>query len=356
MNDRIESLNKGLSILGSSPIKKRKLTQKRYSEEKVNKITEVIKKKVFHMTDDGPDDPDDDDDEITILRTLQESFNTSDDRTHKIKILTIFRHWSYQKISLNFPTATRHMISVAKNIAQEKGILGDPTPKSHPSLEADVVNSIISFYQSDDYTQVMPGQKDYVSVKVDGKRIQMQKRLLLNNLNELYETFKINNPTTKCSFSKFASLRPKNCVLAGSAGTHSVCVCPIHENVKLLIDGANLKSITADSPRPIVNYHDCLDHMTCNEKSTSCFLGLCNKCPGVANIIDQLEQNFEEKFTENVKYKQWVKTEEKRTTLQTLISAVDKFLQSLSDGLTNLLLHSFLVNKQREFLNEKKIN
>jgi len=91
----------------------------------------------------------------------------------------------------------------------------------------------------------MPGQKDYVSVNVNGKRIQMQKRLLLNNIKELYKTFKMNNPTTKCSFSKFASLRSKHCVLAGSAGTHSVC--PTHENVKLLIDGANLKSITADS-------------------------------------------------------------------------------------------------------------
>jgi len=79
---------------------------------------------------------------------------------------------------------------------------------------------------------------------VNGKRIQKQKRLLLNNIKELYKTFKMNNPTTKCSFSKFASLRPKHCVLAGSAGTHSVCVRSIHENVKLLIDGANLKSIT----------------------------------------------------------------------------------------------------------------
>lgn len=251
------------------------MTQKRYSEEKVKKITEVIKKKVFHITDDGPDDLDDDDDDIAILRTLQESFNTTEDRTHKIQILTIFRNWSYKKISLNFPTATRH-ITFAKKIAQEKGILSDLTPKSHPSLQADVVNLIITFYQSDDYTQLMPGKKDFVSINVNGKRIQMQKRLLLNNLKELYKIFKMNNPTAKCCFSKFATLRPKHCVLAGSAGTHSVCVCLIHENVKLLIDGANLKSITANSPRPIVNYHDCLDRMVCDEKSTNCFLGLCN--------------------------------------------------------------------------------
>lgn len=156
----------------------------------------------------------------------------------------------------------------------------------------------------------------------------------------------------KCSFSKFASLRPKHCVLAGASGTHSVCVCPIHENVKLLIDGVNLKSITAESQRPIKNYHDCLDRMLCEVQSTNCLLGLCNKCPGLTNIIEQLEQNFEEKLIESVNYKQWVTTE--RTSLQTLISNVDEFLQFLSSGLSKLLLHSFLVNKQREFLNDKK--
>lgn len=286
------------------------------------------------------------------MRTLQESFNTTDDRTQKIKIVTIFRHWSYKKIELAFPTATRHMITVAKNIAKEKGILSDPNPKSHPSLDADDVNTIISFYQSDDYTQLMPGQKDYISVKVNGQRIQMQKRLLLNNLKELFESFQEMYPAVKCSFSKFASLRPKHCVLAGASGTHSVCVCPIHENVKLLIDGANLKSITAESQRPIKNYHDCLDRMLCEVQSTNCFLGLCDKCPGLTNIIEQLEQNFEEKLIESVNYKQWVTTE--RTSLQTLISNVDEFLQFLSSGLSKLLLHSFLVNKQRELLNDKK--
>jgi len=355
LNDRVDRLNEGLRFLGASPIKKRKLTQKRYSEEKVKKITEAIKKKVFHANDDGPDGVDeDDDDDVTILRTLQESFNTSTDRSHKVQILTIFRHWSYQKIQVHFPTATRHMITIAKNIAKDKGILGDPNPKSHPSLGADVTNSIMNFYQSDEHTQIMPGKKDFVSVIVDGHKIQMQKRLILNNLKELYELFKKDYPEMKCSFSKFASMRPKHCVLAGASGTHSVCVCPIHENVKLLIDGANLKCITADSKRPITNYHDCLDRMMCDVQSTNCFLGLCDKCPGVENIIEELQQTFDDKLIENVKYKQWVTID--RTSLQTLISTVDEFLQLLSNDLKKLLLHSFLVKKQMEFLNYKKKN
>ena len=33
------------------------------------------------------------------------------------------------------------------------------------------------------------------------------------------------HPDVKVGFSKFAELRPKECVLAGATGTHSVCVC-----------------------------------------------------------------------------------------------------------------------------------
>ena len=59
----------------------------------------------------------------------------------------------------------------------------------------------------------MPGKKDYTTVRQEEKRVQLQKRLVLNNLRELYQQFKEN---LKIGFSKFAELRPKQCVLAGS--------------------------------------------------------------------------------------------------------------------------------------------
>ena len=48
---------------------------------------------------------------------------------------------------------------------------------------------------------------------------------------------KISN--VKLGFSKFCTFRPKWCVLAGSSGTHSVCVCSIHQNAILLVDAIN---------------------------------------------------------------------------------------------------------------------
>lgn len=109
----------------------------------------------------------------------------------------------------------------------------------------------------------------------------MQKRLLLGNLKELYQKFKEIYPEDKFSFSKFASLRPKECILAGANGTHSVCVCVVHQNVKLMLMGANLSSLVRavdvfDVPT------DCkqiLAKMLCEAPTHSCQFGRCESCP-----------------------------------------------------------------------------
>ena len=95
------------------------------------------------------------------------------------------------------------------------------------------------YYLRDDVSSAMPGMKDVISVRQsDGKKERLQKRLLLLNLNELYQSFKEeHHPDLKVGFTKFSMLRPKNCILAGSCGTHSVCVCLYYQNVKLLILG-----------------------------------------------------------------------------------------------------------------------
>ena len=103
-----------------------------------------------------------------------------------MKILTIFcKDWTFRKVQHHFPSATRHMITVAKKTAEEKGILADSNPKSHPSLEKEVIDAVTKFYELDENSRMMPGKKDYVSVKVNNERVHMQRRLLLINLRAL---------------------------------------------------------------------------------------------------------------------------------------------------------------------------
>ena len=79
-------------------------------------------------------------------------------------------------------------------------------------------------------------KKKTVSVQSADGRIHVQKRLILCNLKEVYQHFKTKYPQLRIGFSKRAELRPKQCILAGASGTHSVCAYTIHQDVKLMLD------------------------------------------------------------------------------------------------------------------------
>ena len=144
--------------------------------------------------------------------------------------------WSHKKIMDVFGVSEL-IVHKACKLCPERGILAVPEPKRGKSLPADLVQLVKAFYQDDEYTSLIPGRKDYVSIK---HNIHHQKRLILCNLNELFRAFKEQNPTVSLRFSKFCILRPKWCVLAGSAGTHAVCGCTMHQNVKLLLETLNI--------------------------------------------------------------------------------------------------------------------
>lgn len=115
---------------------------------------------------------------------------------------------------------------------------------SGKSLPESTVTIVMQFYNDDRVSTAMPGMKDYVSCRNSrNQKIHVQKRLILSNLKELFEFFREEYPSIAIGFSSFAALRPEHCVFAGQGGTHTVCVCPIHQNVKLMMIGRVLSSI-----------------------------------------------------------------------------------------------------------------
>ena len=85
-------------------------------------------------------------------------------------------------------------------------ILATPREKVGKSLKPQAKQAVLDFYENDEYFQQMPGKNNNVSISLETHK---QKRLLLCNLKELYQEFKVKNPTIGIGFSKFASLRPK---------------------------------------------------------------------------------------------------------------------------------------------------
>ena len=139
----------------------------------------------------------------------------------------------------------------------------------------------------------------------------------MNSTQHLKETLEL-----KIGISKFCDLRPKNCVTVGARGTHSVCVCKIHQNVKLMVGAVPLsKKMT---------YHDLLEQLLCSINSKLYMLHRCANCPGTTGLQTFLESKLEGTIVENdgsIVCKQWIFTD--RTTLEESIKPISEYLDIL---------------------------
>ncbi|KAG8239007.1 hypothetical protein J437_LFUL005064 [Ladona fulva] len=198
----------------------------------------------------------------------------------------------------------------------------------------------------------MPGKKDFVSAWKNGMKEHVQKRLILSNLKELNSHFKEEYADLKIGFSNFALMRPKNCVLPGSSGTHCVCVCTIHQNIKLMINCTGMLILTEKDYLSIKTYQDCVARVICNPPLPSCYLGVSYESPGTMKIRVQLQEAFEMALVDNLIYSQWVSVD--RTTLKIFQEEVPEFIDDFLFKVTSLKNHGFIAQQQQLFSREMK--
>jgi len=155
--EAVASLNMCLADIGETPYSQVKGRGKTYSRQKVQKITEAMRRTVisWETTDDGSE----------MIQQLKEKFQSSTQRSEQLQILTVLpKSWSMKKIQQEFGVSN-NMARKAKELVEEKGVLSLPGPKPGPSLPPETVDTVRTFYESDDISRIMPGKKDFVSVK-----------------------------------------------------------------------------------------------------------------------------------------------------------------------------------------------
>ena len=81
------------------------------------------------------------------------------------------------------------MVKKARTLKKTLGVFAEPTTKKGKDISDETIK-VIAFFESDEYSRICPVKKDYLSVKISGKRVHKQNRLLLANLHELYAFFK----------------------------------------------------------------------------------------------------------------------------------------------------------------------
>ena len=230
-----------LESLGESPIKLHglKLTQKEtYAKEKLKRTSDKFGESLATaMGTDPPESTNNDDSELAssmreLLQELKVKIASESNYAKKIQMLTLTpKSWSRKKTS-EFFDVTEYMVRKANDLRNNDGILAMPSAFKRQRIDPETLIAVQAAYEDDQNSRQMPGAKDCISVN----GIKHQKRLLLVELKELYRLFKEDHPDKKIGFSKFCSLRPRWCILTGSSGTHNVCTCKQHENVKLLCE------------------------------------------------------------------------------------------------------------------------
>lgn len=305
------------------PVKKMCLSR----EDKLEKLMDGLKEKFFSLPENDP------------LR---------------VSILTILPDcWTLREIIEEFNVSMR-IAKKARDLRHESGILATPDPKKGKTLPDSTVSKVLKYYDSDTNSRVMPNKKDVLKIKENGKIITVPKRLLLFDVKILFRNFKEEHPRELISFSKFAELRPSWCVLAGERGTHSVCVCVIHQNFKAMFDASNLIKLTQESHYPLQGFTDCIKFVLCRNPEPDCYLGRCKKCPKLSDFQEFVESLLIENDIEDIIYSIWVSTD--KCTLKKECLNIHDFVQELSQSLEKLIPHHFISKKQSQFISDLKNN
>lgn len=312
------SINISAKQLGVSPLKVAKLGTKEkvsYGKRKIAQFTTATVQKVAGSLEVSESDLSEHQqskeecpkcqDMDTLVAELKTKLSVSS-RKEKLQLLTLApQSWTVQKCIEEFGIS-RYLVQTYKKLRKEHGILPDIGSHGAHPVDENTIQCVEAFYRDDIVSRILPGAKDYVSVRVGDKKEHRQKRLILMNLNELHVLFKQKYPETKIGLSKFCQLRPKECITVGARGTHSVCVCTQHQNVKLMLFALPVKEK--------VTYHDLMDKMVCSVESKECMLHRCNSCPGKDGLMLYLQQLTDAADDSDlVHYKQWESTD--RTTM-----------------------------------------
>lgn len=118
--------------------------------------------------------------------------------------------------------------------------------------------------------------------------------------------------------------------------------------------GSNLSSLTSHLKRPLNHYTDCFNSVMCDNQSSECYLGTCKACPGVNALTDILRDIFDQNEIDTIIYKYWIS--KPRTSLETMSSSSDDFIEKFSEDLLTLLPHAFIAKEQASFMKSLKMS
>ena len=134
----------------------------------------------------------------------------------------------------------------------------------------------------------------------------------------------------------------------GASGSHSVCVCTIHENVNLMISSVPLTKTN----------HELVEMIVCDRKNKQCMIHRCPNCPGTEPLEQYLKDLLlpsdvnDDEDQDEIKFKKWTTTDS--TELVNRSEKASEFIELLVSKLDKITTHSYIAKSQASFLKKTK--
>ncbi|KAJ8677403.1 hypothetical protein QAD02_013190 [Eretmocerus hayati] len=287
-----------------------------------------------------------------MIKNLQYRFRCANTIREKIETLSLLpTDWTVKNAKEHFQ-CTRYMFN--KMMKFRLNMDHDPR-KAQKMYPVDVEKSIIDYYMDQKNCYICPGTRQYLTVlnSDTNEKEQRQKRLLLYTIQELYKRWKRENSHLPKlpGLTFFQSFRPKECLSAGDPGTHSICVCAQHENIKMKIYALKAN----------ITYRDILERVVCDVENGNCMLKRCKHCPGVNGAVEYLSDIVQMTGESQITFKTWTtggnsgSGKSSAMSVQSETQTTDTFIRKLSEDIVKLTTHHYIAEMQ-EFLDYCKQN
>lgn len=297
-----KSINMCLKKLKKSPIKHETTRTQAEKKRKFDQLCDISMSALQIDSDEVRKHEND----CVIIKQFKKKFKEATYDQKYMILTSLPLDWGPRKIEKAIGCAY-NMASRSRQLVEDRGLMSCPLKKmGSRRLDENTMHTVKSFYYEEEISRACPGKGEYVRIKEDGKTESIQRRMLMVNLNEAYAYFKELHPQMEIGLSKFAELRPRECVpITNKHGFHNVCVCVYHQNVELIFDPLKRMHMFATTS---TSYKDILQQMLCNDPTEKCQLNECEECPGYECIRSVLESRFNELCIEEISFKQWITT------------------------------------------------
>ena len=110
-----------------------------------------------------------------LMAQIKDKLPSCDYRT-KIQILTLTPDSWSRNFAADFFGVSEYLVRTVHEVKIQNGILAIPERKSGKTLSITVTDAVHDFFENDEHTRLMPGRKDFVSIK---RNVHKQRHLLL---------------------------------------------------------------------------------------------------------------------------------------------------------------------------------